>query len=684
MIFARCCTRRKQTATRRLAIGVLLTIGVALPALCAQWDREGARRAWGEAVLQREALESAEAPSRESYLKCFRAFQQVYFRDPHFSNSDDAIYEAAKIYQEMGDLSGKPGDYRNAVKLYAFLVRDYDRSPRCPEALLRLGMINRQHLDDPEGAKSAFEKLRQRYGSSDAAATLASMNRAAQAASNPTSPPPPPAAPQNGTQTPSAGKAASSGPATIRDVRYWSNKDHTRISIVSDGRLNFTKEHLANPERVFFDINASRVEGSLRNKILSVGDKFIRQIRIGQNRPDVVRVVLDLNSTPDLRVSELAEPFGITLEVRAGAVPGNSLPPSSSQPATITNATKLNPNPETPPAGISKIPGAENKLQPAARDAVTSAEPAASTATMRKKAQANEPSQFTMDPGDRIPAPTEMREVPAPPVDTSPSNPNPIVVMPKAALPTSKGDRTMIRMLGLKIGRIVLDPGHGGHDTGTVGPGGLMEKDLVLQLAKELKTLLQDRLGAEVIMTRDRDTYVSLEERTAIANENEADLFLSIHANSSSSRNTSGVETYYLDFARNEAARDVAARENASSSRNVRDLEDLVQQIARADKMAESRELASIVQSCLFSGARKMIPMSRNRGVRSAPFVVLIGAKMPSVLAEVAFISNPRDEKLLKRDISRQSLATALFQGIEGYMKTLGIEVAQAASLSAK
>ena len=232
-------------------------------------------------------------------------------------------------------------------------------------------------------------------------------------------------------------------------------------------------------------------------------------------------------------------------------------------------------------------------------------------------------------------------------------------------------------MLGLKIGRIVLDPGHGGRDTGTIGPGGLMEKDLVLQIAKELQKLLEEKLGAQVIMTRSTDTYVSLEERTAIANQQQADLFVSIHANSSSYHSVSGVETYFLDFARTDSAREVAARENAASDRNIRDLQDMILKIAQADKLQESRELASIVQKNLFSGVRKIIPASQNRGVRSAPFVVLIGAHMPSVLAEVAFLSNPRDEKMLQKEVSRQSLAVALFQCIEGYMKTLGSAVAQ-------
>jgi N-acetylmuramoyl-L-alanine amidase len=168
-----------------------------------------------------------------------------------------------------------------------------------------------------------------------------------------------------------------------------------------------------------------------------------------------------------------------------------------------------------------------------------------------------------------------------------------------------------------------------------------------------------------------------LENRTAIANRCEADLFLSIHANSSANRGASGVETYFLDFARTSAEREIAARENAATVHTYRDLEELVKKIARADKMAESRELAGFVQKALYGEVRQVFSSTKNRGVRSAPFVVLIGAKMPSVLVEVAFLSNPRDEKLLKKEPTLQNVAKALCLGIEGYMKALGSHVAR-------
>jgi N-acetylmuramoyl-L-alanine amidase len=245
------------------------------------------------------------------------------------------------------------------------------------------------------------------------------------------------------------------------------------------------------------------------------------------------------------------------------------------------------------------------------------------------------------------------------------------------AQPTLSGDRSLTRALGLKIGRIVVDAGHGGHDTGTIGPNGLMEKDLVLDVALRLGRLLETRLGADVIYTRDDDTFIPLETRTAIANEHQADLFISVHANSSSDPSARGVETYYLNFTSNPDALDVAARENAVSEKSIFELQDLVKKITLKDKIDESRELATDVQESLYAGLATRHSTLRDRGVKKAPFVVLIGANMPSILAEISFVSNPTDEAKLETPEYRQKIAESLYKGIAKYAGGLsGVKVA--------
>jgi N-acetylmuramoyl-L-alanine amidase len=217
---------------------------------------------------------------------------------------------------------------------------------------------------------------------------------------------------------------------------------------------------------------------------------------------------------------------------------------------------------------------------------------------------------------------------------------------------------------------VVLDPGHGGHDVGTHGPSGLYEKDLVLDISQRLAALIEDRLGSEVLLTRSDDTFVPLEGRTKIANDYKADLFLSIHANSSPVKSVTGVETYYLNFTTSKSALDVATRENAAAGRSIFDLKDVLEKIALRDKIDESREFASRLQTSLYS-LTKASPSTKNRGVKKAPFVVLIGAQMPSVLAEIGFLTNASDEALMRKTEHRQKIAEALYKGIAAYAETL-------------
>jgi N-acetylmuramoyl-L-alanine amidase len=249
----------------------------------------------------------------------------------------------------------------------------------------------------------------------------------------------------------------------------------------------------------------------------------------------------------------------------------------------------------------------------------------------------------------------------------------PDLVQPASApQPTRDGQSTLTRALGLKIGRIVIDPGHGGHDTGTIGPTGLMEKDLCLDVALRLGKIIQQRLpGADVVYTRADDTFIPLEERTNIANQAKADLFISIHANSSRDHAARGIETYYLNMKGSAEAMEVAARENATAEQGIHELQDLVKKIAQTEKIEESKEFAEDIQDSLAKRVQKSSKTVKDRGVRKAPFVVLIGADMPSILTEISFLSNPADEKLLKQPEQRQKVAEGLYQGVASYLQSM-------------
>jgi N-acetylmuramoyl-L-alanine amidase len=234
----------------------------------------------------------------------------------------------------------------------------------------------------------------------------------------------------------------------------------------------------------------------------------------------------------------------------------------------------------------------------------------------------------------------------------------------------SQGGFSLSRQLGLGVSRIVIDAGHGGKDPGTQIKG-LNEKDLVLDVALRLERLLKNEPGIEVVLTRRTDVFIPLEERTAIANREQADLFLSIHVNASRNRSAGGVETYFLSFASSPEAEEVAARENSASGREMHNLPDIIKAIALNNKLDESHDLARLVQDSLVTRLKRANKVLTNRGVKKAPFVVLIGAEMPSVLAEIAFITNRAEAVLLKTPAYKERIAESLHQAVIKYRQSL-------------
>jgi N-acetylmuramoyl-L-alanine amidase len=422
-----------------------------------------------------------------------------------------------------------------------------------------------------------------------------------------------------------AGSAAAQINNHVTSVRAWTQGEVTRIAIQTTAEPNWRAEAIGNPDRLFFDIREAgiRLEGGAP-RAPEFDSPLVRRARIAMNQRNVARIVLDLKEKAAYEVSVLSNPWRLMVELR---------PHGSAKPAA---------DPAPPPA-------VETAAAPAPSPAVQAAE----------------------TPAAEAPAPKPPAPAPAPAV-TLAKPPKP------AGVNSMTGQRSLTRALGLKLGRIVLDPGHGGHDFGTTGVSGLHEKDLVLDVAKRLGALIEERMGAEVIYTRTEDVFIPLEERTALANRSRADLFLSIHANSSRYRNVAGPETFFLSLTSSRDDLEVAARENAANGKSIFELQALLQKIATQDKIQESNEFAARMQRALYAESSRGNPSAKNRGVKKAPFVVLIGAQMPSILAEIGFLSNAREEALLKRGDYRQRIAEALLAGIEKYASTLSqMEVAR-------
>lgn len=343
--------------------------------------------------------------------------------------------------------------------------------------------------------------------------------------------------------------------STLQGIRYWSSERYTRVVIDVDNPVDFTKNHLSNPERLYFDLKNCILPKEITTSI-PIGNNILKGARAAQFDKDTVRVVLDLENFESFNVFTLHEPYRIVIDVYGKEKPA---PPSYQE---------------------------EKKLS------------------------------------------------------------------------------------GIK--RVVIDPGHGGKDTGAIGPKGLYEKDVVLHVAKVLGEILRERYEIEVILTRNKDIFIPLEERTAIANSKKADLFISIHANASPRRAARGIETYILNWTNDEEAMRVAARENSISLKKMQkiqsDLQVILQDLARDNKRDESLVLADSVQSSLISTLKGGYDDVLDLGVKHALFYVLVGAEMPSILAEISFISNPEEERRLSDENYRIKIAEAIAKGVEGYI----------------
>ncbi len=524
----------------------------------------------------------------------------------------------------------------------------------------------------------------------------------------------------------------------VTSIRHWSTPDYTRVAIDVDGSVKFSSQRIARPARIFFDLRDTKLASTLVGKTFDVDDGFLKKVRVAQFAPRRTRIVLEVDNLSDYDAFILPNPYRLIIDIHGKNWRGKLTKRIDETPKQdVTESAKTiadNENEDDPnPPGVDSTAVSSTVLSPAASprkidSSNTGANDAARGLAAPSSAVSTPPQNAVVkkivDAGDEdddgglasaAPEPTKRNprvsksalskkpEVTDPDgdldtsdssaADTGRSNPSsrhkaaPRSLVSgrsagsdlgmREASPTLSGDRSLIRALGLKIGRIVIDPGHGGHDTGTIGPNGLEEKDLVLDVGRRLGKLLETRLGAEVVYTRKNDTFIPLETRTAIANQARADLFVSIHANSSHDAAARGVETYYLNFTSSPEALEVAARENAVSEASIYELQDLVKKIALKEKIEESREFAWDVQQSLHSGLAAKSPAIRDRGVKKAPFIVLIGANMPSILAEVSFVSNPTDEHRLSTSEYRQRIAESLYRGIAKYVNGLsGVKVA--------
>ena len=573
------------------------------------------RALYEEALAARAALRNSQKKLArvEEWESVILRYRRVLARYPQSAYCDDALLGIGDLYRQMAQRFA-PLYAEDAVNAYRTLVSEYPSSRHGDDALHRVFEIAQRSGDRRRIAEAGRRYLEAFPASARAADVRAQLRQrtSVQAASLPRTPPP--------------------GLARVFNVRFWSGDSSTRVVLDVERQVALRYDRIQHPDRLWVDLVGTRLHPNLTDRSFPVGDGLLQQVRIAQNRDDVVRIVLDFKDVRDHSVFYLDNPTRVVIDVRGAPRPQMA----SVEPPAATAA----------PTAPAEQPLPTRRLPAIAAPDVVPAPPRPA------------PAPLEIDPGE--------------PVRANPrASARAEAAVPLPPQANRAGSYSLARQLGLGARTIVIDAGHGGHDPGSIGPGGLQEKDLVLDVALRLEKLIRTRLGAEVILTRGTDVFVPLEERTAIANSKGADLFLSIHANSSRSPRPRGVETYFLSFANDPHAEAVAARENAISAATMKDLQNLVKAIALNSKLDESRDFASSVQEAMVSNIKPHYPSLQDRGVRTAPFYVLIGANMPSILAEIAFVSHPEEERMLRRNEHRDRVAWSLCEGVRAYLETL-------------
>ncbi len=540
-------------------------------------------------------------------------FEAIVRRFPTSGYGDDALWHAGQLALDTFRKFGDEREKAAAARLLRALASEYPASKfagRVPGALAQVDLVT-----PPERTRPSPPP---------------------QVAPRPASPPE--AAPRPSPRPEAAPRPAPPAEtpvklATIKDIRRTVLSDTVRVTIELDSEVAFRDERLEHPARVFVDLPATRASaGFVDRTIRFEGDgDVVRQVRVGRHPNSTTRVVLDVAGISSYSVYPLYSPYRLVIDC------------IRERPEPPAGAAATRPASFRPAAAPPVLPG--RSLAPDSSRALLTLAPAAGS-TLRDARADSAALLHSID------------ITPSAPLTTRPPTTN------------LAGGFSIARQLGLGVSRIVIDPGHGGHDPGAAGRG-TTEAELVLDIALRLEQLLAKIPAVEVVLTRRTDTYVPLQERTLMANREGADLFLSIHANASPNTLARGVETYFLNFASNRNAEAVAARENAASGQPMGALPDLVKAIALNNKLDESRDFATYVQRAMVARLKGQNKTIKDLGVKQAPFVVLIGAAMPSVLAEISFLTNEQDVRLLKGSTYRQRIAEALFDAIRSYQTSL-------------
>jgi len=635
-----------------------LLAGLALWGACAQGvgAQSVASLRYDALLAQQQRVTQSAAATADDFRLVVNRYWSFVQRYPTSGFADNALWQAGSISAEAFKRFSQDRDKYRALQLFQWLRDQYPHSPLQPKAAPQIEQIEAMAVSIAPAAIPA------------------------------------------------------AGETTVRAVHREVLAEVVRITVELDREVPFHQERLEGPARVFFDLKGTRTVPSLVDASFRYDSDIVRHIRLGRHPNSTTRVVLDLENVSRFSVFTLYNPYRIVIDAEraSGVLPQPRAPRTlvarALTPKSLSAVARLGPIVVAPPnataAPVASVARASSPSILASRTVpIRALVPVAAIARTALVLPAAPPRRSTPRvvptvPEPPVPPPAPAGATASAPAPVAPSAPvaassappsqtateKPLVIAGKPIAPSanSSGKFSVARQLGLGVSRIVIDAGHGGHDPGA-SAFGISESELVLDVTLRLEQLLRQQPGVEVVLTRRTNDFVSLEERTEIANRESADLFLSVHANASANAAARGVETYFLNFALNSQAEAVAARENAASGKTMSSLPSIIKAITLNSKLNESRDFATSIQRSLVRGMRPGNKELRDLGVKQAPFMVLIGAAMPSVLAEISFVTHEQEARLLKLPGYRQRIAESLLAGILRYQQSL--KKVQAAAL---
>ncbi len=556
---------------------------------------------------------------RDNWLNGVRTFRKIYLSAPKSDLAAPSLYMLGRMYAKMHKRFGQEMDLDESISYYRDVSYLFPENSLADDALYTVGNLYLNRKNNPQKAANSYTRVIAEYRNGDmyalASDKLKFLSKEHEI--------PLPAVMFKRTYLKNL--------TNVLPVKYWSSDNYTRVVINASEPVRYRERLLEKnkdkPRRLYIDFQESYIDPKYRSPV-PIDDGLLKQIQTAQFTPEVVRVVLDIESISDYKIFSLPDPFRVIIDVRGETK------------VTEKNSSKSTPK---PPAHIES-PVQKNKL--ISDDQVVS------------------DASATVDTMDTIIVLKDFKKIKANSKRSKNNNTNSRITKELV----NGEPLSLAQQLGLGVRKIVIDPGHGGKDPGAVAFG-LKEKDIVLEIAKKLAPILEEQTGAEVILTRDSDIFIPLEERTAIANANEADLFISIHINAHPLSKVHGLETYYLNLSSDPEAMRVAALENSTSTHQMNDLQDILSDIMKNSKINESSRLAGFVHNSLSKGIEDIQKKDfKNLGVKQAPFYVLIGAEMPAILLELGFISNPNDSEDLKSDKFLDILASHIAKGVQSYI----------------